>query len=273
VLRCAVLCCWQVRRLGLKCALSAKANEGRLILVDSLTPLLPKTKVMAGKLQALLDLQAANSLTTASKVFRNAKEAGCSSLVSRQRMLAVEDARVLRQGGKKKKKKKEVQQQQLEASAHQESGNGSLLQEQEQQEVDPLELQRQQEAAERAERKRRKALKAAQAAAPRLNAVLIDAAKDGDDGGELMRRAVKNLPGELWHVWRVESFLQNGWRREKACQQMPKHRCVLLGILVQAASLTWACMGMDVTGPDTSAWSAAWGWHRWCRWCGWQIAG
>lgn len=44
----------QVRRLGLRCALSAKANEGRLLLLDSLQPPLPKTKVMATALQRLL---------------------------------------------------------------------------------------------------------------------------------------------------------------------------------------------------------------------------
>jgi large subunit ribosomal protein L4 len=44
----------QVRRLGLKCALSAKANEGRLLLLDSLQPNSPKTKHMAEKLSHLL---------------------------------------------------------------------------------------------------------------------------------------------------------------------------------------------------------------------------
>jgi ribosomal protein L4 len=39
-----------VRRLGLKCALSAKVNEGRFILLDSLAPTTHKTKVMAGQL-------------------------------------------------------------------------------------------------------------------------------------------------------------------------------------------------------------------------------
>jgi hypothetical protein len=46
--------CVQVRRLGLKCALSAKANEGRLLLLDSLQPSSPKTKHMALKLGHLL---------------------------------------------------------------------------------------------------------------------------------------------------------------------------------------------------------------------------
>jgi hypothetical protein len=82
------LCCFvQVRRLGLKCALSAKANEGRLLLLDSLHPSVPKTKHMAAKL-------------------------------------------------------------------------GHLLEDQ-----------------------------------PRLNAVLIDSATDGDDGGVMLRRAARNLPG------------------------------------------------------------------------------
>jgi hypothetical protein len=76
-----------VRRLGLKCALSAKANEGRLLLLDSLHTTVPKTKHMAAKL-------------------------------------------------------------------------GHLLEDQ-----------------------------------PRLNAVLIDSAKDGDDGGVMLRRAARNLPG------------------------------------------------------------------------------
>jgi hypothetical protein len=31
--------------------------------------------------------------------------------------------------------------------------------------------------------------------ATRLSAVLIDTAKDGDDGGEIMRKAARNLPG------------------------------------------------------------------------------
>ena len=44
----------QVRRLGLKCALSAKANEGRLLLLDSLHPTSPKTKAIAAKLSHLL---------------------------------------------------------------------------------------------------------------------------------------------------------------------------------------------------------------------------
>eukprot|EP00882_Tetradesmus_deserticola_P024895 GHRQ01027247.1.p2 GENE.GHRQ01027247.1~~GHRQ01027247.1.p2 ORF type:complete len:179 (+),score=54.15 GHRQ01027247.1:324-860(+) len=81
------LCCVQVRRLGLKCALSAKANEGRLLLLDSLHPGIPKTKHMAAKL-------------------------------------------------------------------------GHLLQEH-----------------------------------PRLNALLVDSAKDGADGGVMLRRAARNLPG------------------------------------------------------------------------------
>eukprot|EP00775_Hariotina_reticulata_P001256 gene1255-1596_t len=45
----------KVRRLGLKCALSAKSNEGRLLLVDSLLPDIPKTKLMLQKLQHLLE--------------------------------------------------------------------------------------------------------------------------------------------------------------------------------------------------------------------------
>lgn len=44
----------KVRRLGLKCALSAKAHEGRLLLLDSLMPDSPKTKHMHTKLQQLL---------------------------------------------------------------------------------------------------------------------------------------------------------------------------------------------------------------------------
>eukprot|EP00879_Flechtneria_rotunda_P021005 GHRR01022126.1.p1 GENE.GHRR01022126.1~~GHRR01022126.1.p1 ORF type:complete len:332 (+),score=63.83 GHRR01022126.1:117-1112(+) len=44
----------KVRRLGLKCALSAKANEGRLLVLDSLKPDVPKTKHMLAKLQKLL---------------------------------------------------------------------------------------------------------------------------------------------------------------------------------------------------------------------------
>lgn len=47
----------KVRRLGLKCALSAKLNEGRLILVDSLQPDQSKTKFMRAKLQKLLERQ------------------------------------------------------------------------------------------------------------------------------------------------------------------------------------------------------------------------
>jgi large subunit ribosomal protein L4 len=44
----------KVRRLGLRCALSAKAHEGRLLLLDSLRPEAPKTKVLAAKLSRLL---------------------------------------------------------------------------------------------------------------------------------------------------------------------------------------------------------------------------
>lgn len=57
----------KVRRLGLKCALSAKAAEGRLVLVDTLNPVVaaaaagasrpdaaPKTRVLAAQLAALL---------------------------------------------------------------------------------------------------------------------------------------------------------------------------------------------------------------------------
>jgi large subunit ribosomal protein L4 len=44
----------KVRRLGLKCALSAKAHEGRLLLLDSLRPTEPKTKELAAKLARLM---------------------------------------------------------------------------------------------------------------------------------------------------------------------------------------------------------------------------
>lgn len=44
----------RVRRLGLKCALSAKAWEGRLLVVDSLRPAEPRTKVMDAHLDVLL---------------------------------------------------------------------------------------------------------------------------------------------------------------------------------------------------------------------------
>ncbi|KAI8477377.1 MAG: ribosomal protein L4 domain-containing protein [Monoraphidium minutum] len=44
----------KVRRLGLKCALSAKAHEGRLLLLDSLRPDTPKTKLLAARLARLL---------------------------------------------------------------------------------------------------------------------------------------------------------------------------------------------------------------------------
>jgi large subunit ribosomal protein L4 len=44
----------KVRRLGLRCALSAKAHEGRLLLLDSLHPEEPKTKLLAAKLGRLL---------------------------------------------------------------------------------------------------------------------------------------------------------------------------------------------------------------------------
>lgn len=77
----------KVRRLGLKCALSAKANEGRLLVLDSLKLSSPKTKHMVEKLERLLEGQ------------------------------------------------------------------------------------------------------------PRLNVLLVDLAKDGEDGGEIMRRAARNIPG------------------------------------------------------------------------------
>ncbi len=44
----------KVRRLGLRCALSAKAHEGRLLLLDSLRPDEPKTKLLAERLDGLL---------------------------------------------------------------------------------------------------------------------------------------------------------------------------------------------------------------------------
>jgi large subunit ribosomal protein L4 len=44
----------KVRRLGLSSALSAKFNEGRLIIVDSLRPEEPKTKLMVAHLESLL---------------------------------------------------------------------------------------------------------------------------------------------------------------------------------------------------------------------------
>lgn len=44
----------RVRRLGLKCALSAKAFEGRLMVVDSLRPASPKTKTVDTHVEALL---------------------------------------------------------------------------------------------------------------------------------------------------------------------------------------------------------------------------
>lgn len=44
----------RVRRLGLKCALSAKAWERRLIIVDSIKPKVHKTKVMMGHIKELL---------------------------------------------------------------------------------------------------------------------------------------------------------------------------------------------------------------------------
>ena len=45
----------RVRRLGLKCALSAKAWERRLIVVDSLRPGDHKTKTMDGHMATLLE--------------------------------------------------------------------------------------------------------------------------------------------------------------------------------------------------------------------------
>jgi hypothetical protein len=203
----------QVRRLGLKCALSAKANEGRLILVNSLTPSTPKTKFMAQQLQALLDNQAANSLASASEFMRSAEEAGCSSLVSRQRMLAEAQAggtEQRREGPEWTQQQHEEQQQreqqQLEAGSQLDRGLGSLLQQLQQPEAAqeqtlPQGQQQQQQQETPGSGQERKA---AGLVASRLSAVLIDSAKDGDDGGSLMRRAVNNLPGELWHV--VESI-------------------------------------------------------------------
>lgn len=52
---------------------------------------------------------------------------------------------------------------------------------------------------------------------PRLNAVLIDSAKDGEDGGELMRRAVRNLPGVL----RGQGL---GWGQEPASMLVAAQR-------------------------------------------------
>lgn len=120
--------------MGLKCALSAKANEGRLILVDSLLPETPKTKFMAGKLENLLQIQAA----------------AAGSLVAGS------------------------------AAAGDQQGLSELL----------LDLQHVQETqlGQAAGVREAGQLK-------RVNAVLIDSSKEGEDGGKLMRRAVSNLPG------------------------------------------------------------------------------
>lgn len=195
VLCCAMLCCWQVRRLGLKCALSAKANEGRLILVDSLTPFTPKTKFMAVKLQALLDSQEANSLSSAFSVMRSAEEAGCSSLVSRQRLLADAQARGVT-GQEQQQQEEHQEQQQLAAGSDQELDIASLLQ-QKQQPDTPQQPEQQQPNQQQQEKPGSvQEGKAAGVVGPRLSAVIIDSAKDGDDGGALMRRTVRNLPGE-----------------------------------------------------------------------------
>ncbi|KAF8063844.1 TRN1 [Scenedesmus sp. PABB004] len=54
----------KVRRLGLKCALSARANEGRLLVLDSVAPPgPPKTKAMAARLGALLPGRPAQRLS------------------------------------------------------------------------------------------------------------------------------------------------------------------------------------------------------------------
>ena len=45
----------RVRRLGLKCALSAKASEGRLLVVDSLKPETIKTKEMNAHIENLME--------------------------------------------------------------------------------------------------------------------------------------------------------------------------------------------------------------------------
>lgn len=151
-----------MRRLGLKSALSAKANEGRLILVDSLVPTpavsrFVKTKLMAGKLQTLVDLQTAAAEAVASKGFVGGpagQEQGLSSLVLKQALLQLEQEQKQekRAGGKKE------QQQQKQSVLPPGSSSSS----------------------------------SGQAA---LSAVIIDSSTNGDDGGDVMRRSVRNLPG------------------------------------------------------------------------------
>ena len=52
-LRICSICIGQVRRLGIKCALSARLAEGSLLIVDDYKVAEPKTKHMVEKLQSL----------------------------------------------------------------------------------------------------------------------------------------------------------------------------------------------------------------------------
>lgn len=128
----------KVRRLGLMCALSAKAHEGRLVLVDSLQPEFPKepkTKLLAAQLQRLL---LSSGVVQARFVRRGPEKKGAATQApsKAQGDPAASDAAAEQQSEWPKYRQVEVE----------------------------------------------------------LNALLVDAAKDGPDGGAALRRAGGNLP-------------------------------------------------------------------------------
>jgi hypothetical protein len=227
----------QVRRLGLKCALSAKAREGRLILVDSLRPWSPKTKAMSAQLQQLLNRQATavTALSSAGvtaataqaqqggmqeqEVFTpgllglphmvlaqagGAAAASSSSKVSKAWGRKARRARAMRilSGVRDFRQQEAVLLQQAAAAAAAEPGRAAVLLL-----LPPSAAQDAGSAsplawaaAPQAAKQRRRRRQQQQAAARlpvRMSALLLDSSKDGSDGGEWLRRAARNLPGAV----------------------------------------------------------------------------
>jgi hypothetical protein len=175
----------QVRRLALKCALSAKANEGRLLLLDSLQPWAPKTRVLASALQPLLDTQAAAaaaaSVAAAATAARRGGAQGAtrSELGLPQLLLAFERRRAARVATLRRRSG-------IDAPRYR-----SMLQ--------AGRLRLRQQTRELEARRRRQGQGRDEAPTLRLpvplSAVLLDSGKEGLDGGEALRRAAANLPG------------------------------------------------------------------------------
>jgi uncharacterized membrane protein len=170
--------------------------------------------VAAGKLQDLLNAQAAASGSVAARLLPDPEEGGLSAFVQQQLQL--------RQKAK-----------QLPAPADAAAADG-VAADAAAAEADEAEVPLQQQAAA-AESPTAAAAgegssRRQQQAGPRLSAVLIDSAKGGEDGGELMRRAVRNLPGGRWWV-RLEG-----------------------GVLLWVLGLSWKCAGKKL--------GTLWAWVR-----------